>query len=49
MSDERAAAADDDAPERPELGAKFGMKMRRGVPYRTTNDRPADIFADGSN
>ena len=27
-----------DAPERPSLGAKFGMKMRIVVPYRMTNE-----------
>lgn len=27
-----------DAPERLSLGAKFGMSMRQGVPYRMTNE-----------
>jgi uncharacterized protein YndB with AHSA1/START domain len=31
-------AARDDAPQRLALGAKFGMRMRQGVPYRMTNE-----------
>ena len=27
----------DDLPERLEMGAKFGMKMKLGIPYRITN------------
>lgn len=31
-------AAHDDVPARLSLGAKFGMKMRQGVPYSMTNE-----------
>jgi uncharacterized protein YndB with AHSA1/START domain len=31
-------AARSDAPERLTLGSRFGMNMRLGVPYRTTNE-----------
>jgi hypothetical protein len=31
-------AGADENPERLSLGAKFGMKMRRGLPYRITNE-----------
>jgi len=31
-------AAKDEAPERLAMGAKFGMKMRAGVPYSMTNE-----------